>query len=325
MIQKRKLGNTDLFVAPITFGCNVFGWTADEKTSFDLLDAFTSSGFNFLDTADIYAKWATGVGGESETIIGKWTKHRNNRDKVIIATKVGMVDAVGKVNISKSYIVKAVEESLRRLQTDYIDLYQTHKDDLTIPVEETLEAHQQLIKAGKVRWIGASNFSPARLKASLEASKRYHLPRYETFQPLYNLYDREVFEKELEPICLENNISVINFYSLASGFLTGKYRTKADLTKSVRGGNRGETYFNEKLFRILNALDDVSARYNSTPGSIAIAWLLARPSVTAPIASATSLVQLKELLKSTEIKLSLEDINLLNNASAWESKSTVIK
>ena len=177
-MQKRKLGNTDLHVAPITFGCNVFGWTANEKTSFELLDAFTAAGFNFLDTADIYAKWATGVGGESETIIGKWTKQRNNRDKIIIATKVGMVDAVGTINISKKYIFKAVEDSLKRLQTDYIDLYQTHKDDLSVPVEETLEAHQQLIKEGKVRWIGASNFSPERLKAAFETSKKYNLHSY---------------------------------------------------------------------------------------------------------------------------------------------------
>ena len=317
MIQKRKLGNTDLHVAPITFGCNVFGWTANEKTSFELLDAFTAAGFNFLDTADIYAKWATGIGGESETIIGKWTKQRNNRDKIIIATKVGMVDAVGTINISKKYILKAVEDSLKRLQTDYIDLYQTHKDDLSVPVEETLEAHQQLIKEGKVRWIGASNFSPERLKTALEASKKYNLPRYETLQPLYNLYDRKVFEKELEPICIENNISVINFYSLAAGFLTGKYRIKNDLSKSVRGA-RAEGYLNEKGLRILSALDEIAKQHQTTMATISVAWLLQRKAITAPIASATNLTQLHDLLKAVEIKLSSENVALLNEASKWE-------
>jgi aryl-alcohol dehydrogenase-like predicted oxidoreductase len=315
-MQKRKLGNTDLHVAPITFGCNVFGWTANEKTSFEILDAFTAAGFNFLDTADIYAKWATGVGGESETIIGKWTKQRNNRNKVIIATKAGMVDAVGTINITKAYIIKAAEESLKRLQTDYIDLYQTHKDDLSVPVEETLEAHQQLIKEGKVRFIGASNFSAARLKASLEASKKHNLPRYETLQPLYNLYDREIFEKELEPLCVANNIGVINYYSLAAGFLTGKYRTQADVAKSARGARVASTYLNEKGLRILKTLDEVAAQYKTTTGSIAMAWLLARPAVTAPIASASNLVQLQELIKSVDLKLSAETIDLLNKASS---------
>jgi len=315
-MQKRKLGNTDLHVAPITFGCNVFGWTANEKTSFEILDAFTAAGFNFLDTADVYAKWATGVGGESETIIGKWTKQRNNRSKVIIATKAGMVDAVGSINITKAYIIKAAEQSLKRLQTDYIDLYQTHKDDVSVPVEETLEAHQQLIKEGKVRFIGASNFSAARLKASLEASKKHNLPYYQTLQPLYNLYDREVFEKELEPLCVANNIAVINFYSLAAGFLTGKYRTEADIAKSARGARVASTYLNEKGLRILKTLDEVAAQYKTTTGSIAMAWLLARPSVTAPIASASNLVQLQELLKSVDLKLSPETITQLNNASS---------
>lgn len=314
-MQKRKLGNTNLHVAPITFGCNVFGWTANEKTSFELLDAFTAAGFNFLDTADVYAKWATGVGGESETIIGKWTKQRNNRDKVIIATKAGMVDAVGTINITKAYIIKAAEQSLKRLQTDYIDLYQTHKDDLSVPVEETLEAHQQLIKEGKVRFIGASNFSAKRLKASLEASRKYNLPRYETLQPLYNLYDREIFEKELEPLCTANNIGVINYYSLAAGFLTGKYRTQADIVKSARGARVASTYLNEKGFRILKALDEVAAQYKTTTGSVAMAWLLARPSVTAPIASASNLTQLQELLKSVDLKLNPETIDKLNKVS----------
>jgi aryl-alcohol dehydrogenase-like predicted oxidoreductase len=316
-MHKRKLGNTDLYVAPIAFGCNVFGWTATEKTSFELLDGFTEAGFNFLDTADIYAKWATGVGGESETIIGKWAKQRNNRDKVIIATKAGMIDATGGIDISKKHILKAAEDSLRRLQTDYIDLYQTHKDDLAIPVEETLEAHQQLIKEGKVRWIGCSNFSAARLQEALDASKKYNLPRYETLQPLYNLYDREGVEKELEKICLDNNISIINFYSLAAGFFSGKYRSEKDLSKSVRGP-RVAQYVNERGFKILNALDKIAEEYKTTTGAVAVAWLLARPSVGAPIASATSLTQLKELLAAAELKLSTETIEYLNKASAWQ-------
>jgi aryl-alcohol dehydrogenase-like predicted oxidoreductase len=315
-MQKKQLGNTDLNVAPLCFGGNVFGWTINEKTSFEILDAFTGEGFNFIDTADIYAKWATGIGGESETIIGNWTKQRNNRDKVIIATKAGMIDAVGGINISKKHILKVVEDSLKRLQTDYIDLYQTHKDDLAVPVEETLEAHQQLIKEGKVRWIGASNFSPERLKATLEASKKHNLPRYETLQPLYNLYDREIVEKELEQICLDNKISIINFYSLAAGFLTGKYRSEKDLTKSPRGG-RVAGYINEKGLRILKVLDEEAAKYNSTPASISVAWLLTRPAVAAPIASATSLSQLKEITNAVKLNLSKETIENLNKASQW--------
>jgi len=316
-MQKYRLGKTDLQVAPLAFGCNVFGWTINEKTSFDILDAFTGAGFNLLDTADIYCKWATGIGGESETIIGKWLKERNNRDKVILATKAGMTDAKGGINISKKYILKACEDSLRRLQTDHIDLYQTHKDDVSVPVEETLEAHAQLIKEGKVRWIGASNFSAERLKAALEASKKYNLPRYETLQPLYNLYDREVFEKELEAVCLENNISVINFYSLAAGFLSGKYRSEADLGTRARAP-RVKGYLNERGFRILHTLDEIAKQYNSTPSSVAVAWLMARPGVAAPIASATSLSQLQELLNTTELNLSKETIVQLNKVSDWK-------
>lgn len=315
-MEKRKLGNTDLHVAPIAFGCNVFGWTADEKTSFELLNGFTERGFNFLDTADIYCKWATGEGGESETIIGKWIKQKRNRKDVIIATKAGMTDAVGGINITKKYILKAAEDSLRRLQTDHIDLYQTHKDDVNIPVEETLEAHAQLIKEGKVRWIGASNFSPERLQMALDASKKYNLPRYETLQPLYNLYDREVVEKELEKICLDNKISIINFYSLAAGFFSGKYRSEADLNKSVRGA-RVKQYLNPRGFRILNALDKVAAQYKTTTSAVAVAWLIARPSVGAPIASATSMSQLKDLLAAAELKLSTETIEFLNQESEW--------
>lgn len=315
-MQKRQLGKSELYVTPLCFGCNVFGWTIDEKTSFEILDAFVEKGHNFLDTADIYCKWATGVGGESENIIGKWMKARGNRSKIVLATKAGMIDAVGGIDISKKHILKACEDSLKRLQTDHIDLYQTHKDDVKTPVEETLEAHAQLVKEGKVRYIGASNFSAARLTESLEASKKHNYPRYETLQPLYNLCDREVFEKELEAVCLENNISVINFYSLAAGFLSGKYRTESDLSKSVRGA-RVRSYLTERGLRILKVLDEVAAAHHTTNSTVAVAWLLTRPVIAAPIASATSLTQLQELFKAVELKLSPESIAKLDAVSKW--------
>lgn len=316
-MQKRKLGSSSLEVAPLTLGGNVFGWTIDEKKSFEILDAFVAAGFNLIDTADSYSRWVKGhSGGESETIIGNWMKQRGNREKVVVATKTGSDMGQGKKDISKKYILKAAEDSLRRLQVDHIDLYQTHWDDNETPVEETLAAYQQLIKEGKVRYIGASNLSPQRLLASLEACKKHGLPKYETFQPEYNLYAREGFEKELEKICVDNKLGVINYYSLAAGFLTGKYRSEADTTKSVRGeGNK--KYLNERGFKILKALDEVSKEYNSSPASIAIAWLIARPSVTAPIASATSIEQLDSLIKATQINLSEASIQLLNEASAW--------
>lgn len=316
-MQKRKLGNTQLHVSPIAFGGNVLGWTANEKTSFDILNKFTESDFNFIDTADVYSRWASGVGGESETIIGKWMKQKGNRSKMIIATKGGMDMGQGKTDVTKKYLIKAAEDSLRRLQTDYIDLYQTHKDDEAVPVEEALEAYAQLIKEGKVRYIGASNFTPARLTAALEASKKNGLPRYETLQPLYNLCEREVFEKELEPLCVKNDIAVLNYFALAVGFLTGKYRSKDDLSKSIRG-DRVEQYLNTKGLGILKALDEVAANHSSTCASVAIAWLLHRPSVTAPIASATSLQQLDSLVKAVDIKLTPQEISLLDEASKWK-------
>ncbi|XZF14139.1 aldo/keto reductase [Chitinophagaceae bacterium MMS25-I14] len=316
-MEKRQLGNTDLFVAPLTFGGNVFGWTVDEQRSFELLDGFTAAGFNLIDTADVYSRWKPGnTGGESETIIGNWVKKRNNRKEVIIATKVGSDMGQGRKDLSKKYILSAVEASLKRLQTDYIDLYQTHWDDHETPLEETLEAYAQLVKEGKVRWIGASNLSPARLKASLEASKKYGYPSYQTFQPEYNLYAREGFEKELEAICLEHKLGVINYYSLASGFLTGKYRSEADLDKSPRGSGILK-YLNDRGYEILAALDEVSARYNTSPASIAIAWLIARPSITAPIASATSLEQLSALTEAARIQLDEEVVQLLDRASIY--------
>lgn len=318
-MDKRKLGNTDLLVSPVTFGGNVFGWTLDEKKSFEVLDGFIEAGFNFIDTADVYSRWVPeNKGGESETIIGNWMKARNNRNQIILATKVGSnMELNGKKCLSKKYILEAVDASLLRLKTDYIDLYQSHYDDPETPVQETLEAYDQLIRAGKVRWIGASNFSAERFKESLETSARLSLPKYQTFQPEYNLYKREGFEKELEQICLDNQVGVINYYSLASGFLTGKYRSETDLGKSQRGIAVKE-FMNPRGFRILKALDEVSEQYNSSLASVALAWLMARPSVTSPIASVTSLAQLKNLTKAAALRLDVEVISILDAASAWE-------
>jgi aryl-alcohol dehydrogenase-like predicted oxidoreductase len=316
-MEKRILGNTNLVVAPIAFGGNVFGWTIDEQTSFGILDRFTDAGFNLIDTANVYSRWKPGnQGGESETIIGNWLKSRNNRQQVIIATKVGADMGTGK-DISKANILKEVDNSLKRLQTDYIDLYFSHYDDEKTPVEETLEAYQELIKAGKVRSIGASNFSAARLKESLDASKRLGLPRYEVFQPEYNLYNRQQYETAYEPIVQEFGLGVTNYYALASGFLTGKYRSEADLNKSQRGGGI-KSFLNERGFKILEALDQVAERQGSQPASVAIAWLIARPSVTAPIASVTSIEQLKDLEHAANLKFNAEDIQLLDEASNWK-------
>lgn len=317
MQAKRQLGKSGIEVAPLAFGGNVFGWTVDTATSFKLLDTFVDAGFNLIDTADVYSAWVPGnQGGESETIIGKWLQQRGNREKVVIATKVGMEMGPGKKGLAPAYIGKAVEDSLKRLQTDYIDLYQSHCDDETIPLEETLEAYDKLLNQGKIRSIGASNFSAKRLAEALTISGRWGYPSYVSLQPKYNLYDREEFEQELEPLCLEKNIGVINYYSLASGFLTGKYRSAADLKKSVRGG-RVESYLTDRGLRILKALDEVSARHYSNPAAVSIAWLIQRKSVTAPIASATSVEQLLEIIKGTELQLSAQDVELLNKASAY--------
>jgi aryl-alcohol dehydrogenase-like predicted oxidoreductase len=316
-MEKRQLGNTGLYVYPITFGGNVFGWTIDEKQSFEILDAFTGAGFNFIDTADVYSRWAPGnKGGESETIIGNWLKKNKNRNKVVIATKVGADMGNGKKGLSKKYILKAAEDSLKRLQADYIDLYQTHWDDETTPIEETLDAYAQLIKEGKVRHIGASNLSPERLKESLQVAAENGLPAYETFQPHYNLYERPAFEDGLEPICLGNNLGVLNYYSLASGFLTGKYRSKDDLDKSPRGGGVAK-YLDNRGFKILAALDEVAATLHSTPATVALSWLINRPSVTAPIVSATSLKQLQSIIKAPGLAITAHEIELLTQESAW--------
>jgi len=291
-MQKRTLGNTGLTVSPLTLGGNVFGWTIDEQKSFEILDAWLAAGFNFIDTADSYSSWVPGnKGGESEVIIGNWMKKRGNRDQVILATKLGSEMGPGKKGLSKKYISEAAEASLRRLQTDYIDLYQSHWPDPETPYEETFEGYAELLKEGKVRAIGASNFSAKQLTDSLEAAGKNNLPSYQTLQPLYNLYDR------------------------ASGFLTGKYRTENDFSKSARGGGV-KKYLTERGLRILKALDEVAARYNSTPASVSIAWLLTRPAIAAPIASATSIEQLNSLSKAVELRLDKDAVELLTAVSA---------
>jgi aryl-alcohol dehydrogenase-like predicted oxidoreductase len=312
----RKLGNSELEVSPLVFGGNVFGWTVDEPTSFRLLDAFVAAGFNFIDTADVYSKWAPGnKGGESESILGNWLKHSGKRRQVVIATKVGMEMGPGLKGLSKAYILRAVEASLERLQTDYIDLYQSHADDPDTPLIETLEAYAHLVKQGKVRAIGASNYGLERLREALQFSKQFGFPSYQSLQPNYNLYDRAEYETKLEPFCLDNGLGVIPYFSLASGFLTGKYRSEADLAASKRG-QFVKKYLDDRGFRILRALDEVAREIHSTPAKISLAWLLARPSITAPIASATSLEQLNDLIAATELELDQASIERLNQASS---------
>jgi aryl-alcohol dehydrogenase-like predicted oxidoreductase len=315
-MEFKKLGRTELKVSPLCFGGNVFGWTVDEATSFSLLDRFVDAGLNFIDTADVYSAWANGnVGGESETIIGNWLKSRGLRDKVVIATKVGSEMGPDEKGLSPAYIRKAVDASLKRLQTDYIDLYQSHWDDPETPFEDTLGTYKELIDAGKVRAIGASNLTPERLTEALDVAKKHNLPRYETLQPLYNLYDRSGFEDGLEAICRDNEIGVIPYYALAAGFLTGKYRSADDLGQSARGKSV-EKYLTDRGSRIIAALDEVARNVDATQAQVAIAWLIAHPSITAPIASATRLTQLGELITAAELKLRDSDIALLNKARA---------
>lgn len=316
-MQMRSLGRSGLQVSPLCFGGNVFGWTADEATSFSLLDAWVDAGFNFIDTADVYSRWVPGhAGGESETVIGKWLKRSGKRDRVVLATKVGKDMGDGKVGLKPAYIRQAVEDSLRRLQTDVIDLYQSHDDDSGVPLADTLGAYADLIRAGKVRAIGASNYTAPRLAEALETSQRLGLPRYESLQPLYNLYDRAVFEAALRPLCIAHEVGVINFYALAAGFLTGKYRSAEDAAKSARGKNTTAKYLNARGLRILDELDVVAERYGVTPGQVAIAWQLAQPGITAPIASATSLAQLRELVAAAELVLDAQALDDLSFASA---------
>ncbi|ODU97776.1 MAG: alcohol dehydrogenase [Rubrivivax sp. SCN 70-15] len=316
-MEPRELGRSGLQVAPLAFGGNVFGWTADERTSFSLLDAFVDAGFNLIDTADVYSRWVPGhTGGESETIIGCWLKAKGRRDRVVIATKVGKPMGEGRTGLSRRWIRAAVEDSLRRLQTDRIDLYQAHDDDTATPLEETLSTFAELIREGKVRAIGASNFTAPRLAEALATSRRLGLPRYESLQPLYNLVDREPYEAELEPLCRAEGVGVINFFGLARGFLTGKYRSEADLGKSPRGaGVKG--CLNERGFRILAALDEAAARLGATPAQVALAWQMARPGLTAPIASATSTAQWAELAGAARLALDAPTIAALDRASAW--------
>lgn len=316
-MQSRRLGKSNLSVGPLALGGNVFGWTADEATSFKLLDAFIDSGLNLIDTADSYSTWVPGhVGGESETIIGKWLKKSGKRDTVVVATKVASPMGEGKQGLSRKYILNAVEASLQRLQTDYIDLYQSHKDDPNTPVEETLGAYAELVKQGKVRAIGCSNFTAARIEESLKVSRERGYPEYVSLQPNYNLDDREDYEKNLEPAVIKHGLGVISYFSLASGFLTGKYRSKAEADKAARAGMLGK-YFTERGTRILAALEKVAKEHNATQAQVALAWLIASPSITAPIASATKVEQLHEIIGATKLKLNAAAIEELNQASTY--------
>ncbi|WP_454843696.1 aldo/keto reductase [Rahnella aceris] len=317
-MSKRELGRSGIQVPLLTFGGNVFGWTVDQAASFNLLDASLDHKLNFIDTADVYSSWVEGnKGGESETIIGNWLKKSGKRDQIILATKVGKPMGEGKVGLSPRYIKEAVEASLKRLQTDYIDLYQSHDDDADTPLAETMAAFDALIKEGKVRAVGASNYSAPRLAEALKVSQENGLARYETLQPQYNLYDRKVYEEALEKVVTDNGLGVINFYGLAAGFLTGKYRTKADAGKSKRGENVIARCLNERGLKVLAGLDQVAEKHGAQPGQVALAWQIARPGITSPIVSATSLQQLNELAQAATLKLDDTDIRTLNDASAW--------
>ncbi|MBX6327484.1 MAG: aldo/keto reductase [Pseudolabrys sp.] len=315
-MQRRPLGRSDLHLAPLVLGGNVFGWNVDEKTAHAILDAFVDAGFNAVDTADSYSRWVPGhKGGESETIIGNWLKQGGRRDKVVIATKLGEDMGQGR-SLKADYVMRACEASLRRLKTDRIDLYQTHFDDDTTPVEETMQAFARLIAQGKVRAVGASNVGPQRLRESLAASRRLGIPRYESLQPLYNLYDRREFETEYAPIVRAEGLGVISYYSLAAGFLTGKYRSLEAALKHPGRGGRLKRYADARGFAILRALDAVAARHNATPAQVALAWLIAQPLVTAPIVSATTVEQLNEIMRAPRIALSKDDLAALDAASA---------
>ena len=313
-MPRRTIGTSELQVAPLMFGGNVFGWTADERTSFSILDAFVDHGLNFIDTADVYSAWIDGhVGGESETIIGKWFRESGKRDKIVLATKVGMLGT--RAGLSAANIEAAVNDSLRRLKTDYIDVYFSHIDDAATPLEETLGAYQKLVKAGKVRVIGASNYTGERVAEALAVSKEAGLPAYQVLQPEYNLYNREGYETDIEPVAQAHKLAVVTYFSLASGFLSGKYRSKADTEQAARG-SRVEKYMNDRGFRIIDALVDVARRNDTTPATVALAWIIARPSVTAPIASATSVAQLESLAAATRLALPPGDLAALDEASA---------
>lgn len=317
-MQQVSLGKTPLKIVPLVFGGNVFGWTADETQSFKLLDAFVDAGLNMIDTADCYSIWAEGhQGGESEVILGKWFKQSGKRNQVILATKVGMEMGDGTQGLSAAHIVKSVENSLKRLQTDVIDLYQAHKDDPDTPFDETFTAFDKLIKAGKVRFIGASNYSADRLEAAIAASKELNLPIFQTMQPEYNLYDRHDYETNLQATMEKLGLGVITYYSLASGFLSGKYKTADDLKKSAARSPKVKEYLNDRGLRILTTLNQVASDYSASPAQIALAWIRANPTVTAPIVSSTSVEQLTQLIKGLEVSLSQDAIVALNNASRY--------
>lgn len=311
----RPLGRSSLQVAPLAFGGNVFGWSADEPRSFELLDAFVDHGFNLIDTADVYEAWVPGnEGGESETIIGNWLKKSGKRDRVVIATKVGKWARYP--GLSPTNIKEAVEDSLRRLKTDYIDLYQSHEDDAKVPLEESLRAFDDLVKAGKVRVIGASNYSANRLADAVTTSASKSLARYESLQPEYNLMDRSGFEEGLQSLCVKEAIGVISYYSLASGFLSGKYRSEADLQKSKVRGGTVKKYLNARGLRVLAALDTIAASHAATPAQVALAWVIAQPGISAAIASATTVEQLGDLAKSATLALTTDELDSLGRASA---------
>ncbi len=318
-MEKKQLKGTDLKIVPIIFGGNVFSWTLDEKSSFDILDAYVDFGFNTIDTANQYSYWVPGnIGGESEAILGSWMRKRGNREKIILMTKVGGVFANNpKPNTTRAHILAEVENSLRRLQTEYIDLYQTHFDQEETGLEETLGAYEQLIKEGKVRYIGASNLSPERLEASIQISVEMSLPVYKTLQPEYNLYSREGFENNYQTLAQKHNLSVIPFYSLASGFLTGKYQQDADFKKYARGEGVRERYWNERGKRIIGEVVKLAAKHETTASTISLAWLLAQPTVVAPIASATTEDHLKAFSQAIELRLSGDDIASLDEASRY--------
>lgn len=314
-MTKRKLGNSGLSIGALALGGNVFGWSADEAASFVVLDAFVGEGLDFIDTADTYSGWVPGnQGGESETIIGRWLKRSGKRDQVVIATKVGKWSQ--RKGLSPANIAAAADDSLRRLAIDCIDVYFAHEDDGSVPLEETLGAFARLIEAGKVRAIGASNFSAARLAAALDVSTKQGLPRYEVVQPEYNLVSRDAYEAELEPLARRENLGVVCYYALASGFLTGKYRDQRDLAKSAARGRAVAKYLSPRGMRILAALDEVAAAHRATPAAVALSWLIAQPTVTAPIASATNAAQVHEIAAATRLTLSAAELERLDQASA---------
>lgn len=315
-MKKRALGKSGLEIAPLVFGGNVFGWTVDEATSFRLLDAFVDRGFSAVDTANVYSTWIPGhQGGESETIIGRWLEQSGKRDRVVLFTKVGMKMGDGSGGLGKQYILWSVEDSLRRLQTETIDLYQSHKDDSGTPLDETLSAYDELLKSGKVRAIGASNYKGARLREAEEVARKQNLPAYTTLQPEYNLYDRADYEHDLAPVAEQFGLGVIPYFSLASGFLTGTYKSLED-TQGAKRGSRVQKYFDERGKRILKALGQVSEETGAPQAAVSLAWLQAQPTITAPIASATKLEQLEELCASAELELTPEQLKALTEASA---------